>query len=255
MKIVSFRSQISLKLLLGLLMVSPGLYAMDAERKITLEQREELQRAMALGTIEKIEQQLSGVTNIDAFFNTHHMTPLHDINDPKAIQLLLKRKADVNARHKDERFPLLSQCYFIGHSRTDNALACTSVLLDQPTIDVNLLTGGTRNTALHVLVEPETYSIKYVPLVVKLFDRGADPFIINAYYKTIVDLLRAKLGKGNDAVVKATIDAWKEHCTKITTMLSVYINRDPSGMVISYVGNLEEAYKPERAPWLKQIFG
>lgn len=176
-------------------------------------------------------------------------TLLQNAPKPEIIRLLLEYKADVNALNREGLSALTRHCLPYTSSRREdleagrqNSIACVQALLECPGIEVNVLSKCEDHTPLNQLLRSERFdSANYIPLIAKLVERGADPYINNIYQENAYNLLKKKLECQfcNHLLVRDALRVFATQRNAVLTAVGTCLTKDTAGIVMIYAwGNL-----------------
>lgn len=201
------------KIMLGLLILTPGLYAMDKDAQFEKERETKMARAQqeeddaeevvdpigaAIDQLRKQspEQTARAQELKDAVLNGNGSRVLGllmvkaDVNarvsgggpaicyafDPEILQLLLDRRANVNSIDLDKTTALHQQCHMAALKKEDRTNCFLLLLNNKANVNAQNKFG---NTPLHCLVPNYYYSEAKPDLVTLLLEYGANPTIKN----------------------------------------------------------------------------
>lgn len=254
------------KLLLGLLLIAPGLQASEATPKTEEEIKEqassyakapadkadeiaqELERRQA-SQEEYTETFIAAVNSKNVAlakkiiakvdmkkFNALTPHPLFEVWNPKVVELLIPH-VDINMKDSREERTLLGfYCHVAGFGFT-SARPCVNLVLEHRP-DINAI-DDKEDTALRcLLIEPAKFSIEHIPIFQTLLSHNADAYIKDRDGKTIPHYIHEKINQweGKKDLAHTAIVLCIDSRTKdLHAALAKHVkSKDVAGIIIDY---------------------
>jgi hypothetical protein len=236
-------------LLLGLLLIAPGLQASekgDSHAFWTL--LETMLTHKDASTLTLDNPNLVNILIKHPSSSTHLSAYLLSSRDPDTIQSLLEHNADVNVRSlHDDATPLIARCSEVSQCpswdalkaplQADTLLKCVRLLLKQPSILVNAIDRNNKTALLRLIepVNPQRIPDKIGHFVYALLEHNADPYVENEHEKSVFTLWPA-------------LSAPEQRSHRVHFMcqieLSPYFSEDLAKIIVGYT---PEGFQEEQA--------